>query len=243
MIKMGIAALLLPLALTAQQTRYVVKQNAMEYNIEKYYAYKTDTNFKHGSYKMINFFGGEPIKLGFYRNNKKDSTWSEFSTFGEIFVQATGNYRDDRKTGVWTYSDKLKSIEQKYDHSARKLVYYRPDETKYGIVTGRDTLLVVPDRPPVYVGGSMAIKSFIMTHLTYPPVAMSKGIQGTVIVAMLINADGRVGKIWIKNGVEKSLNEAAINVFKKLPAAWIPALYKGKPVASVYLHEIPFLLQ
>lgn len=244
MLRILLIAILLPLVATSQETKYIENKNAMDGYIERFYALKADTNVKHGKYKMLNFFGMEPIKTGYYKKGKMDSTWKEYTIFGDIHLQAEGNYKNDKKTGLWTFYSKRSEVEQKYDFTKKKLVYARPDGLKYRIINGKDTTKpITPDRQPVFIGGTMAFKSYIFTHLSYPADALKKGIHGMVEVAFVVDKNGHIGKVWINKGVEKSLNDVSINVIKQMPDTWLPAQWKGKPVSAIYMHEIPFILQ
>ncbi|MBC7554438.1 MAG: energy transducer TonB [Taibaiella sp.] len=242
--KLLLLSVLLPMWVHGQQTKFIVKQNPLEYNIERYYALKSDTNVKHGQYKMLNFFGGEPIRTGYYKMNRKDSVWKEFTTFGEVYLQAEGKYKNDKKAGVWTFYLKKNEVEQKYDYSLKKMVYFKPDGQKYRTINGADTSKPMPvERQPLFIGGIMSFKSYVIAHLTYPDEALKKGIQGNVTIAFVIDRNGHMTKVWVKKGVHKLLNDAALKTIKQLPDTWVPALVKGKPVAAVYEHEIPFILQ
>ena len=68
----------------------------------------------------------------------------------------------------------------------------------------------------------------IRKHFYYPKYAFNRGIQGRVFVQFIIEKDGSISEIKT-NGIDKSLEKAALKIIKKLPKL-IPAKYKGKPV-------------
>ena len=68
----------------------------------------------------------------------------------------------------------------------------------------------------------------IMKHFYYPNYARNRGIQGRVFIQFIIEKDGSIGEINA-SGADKSLEDAAIKIIKKLPKM-IPGKVNGKPV-------------
>ena len=89
-----------------------------------------------------------------------------------------------------------------------------------------ETPIFVPyDSPPEPSGGFAAIQR----NLVYPEIARRAGVEGTVIIHVLIDEKGNV----VKTRVLKSLgnngcDEAAIAAIKK--TKWKPAMQRDKPV-------------
>ncbi len=81
------------------------------------------------------------------------------------------------------------------------------------------------DNPPTPVGGFRAIQK----ALRYPEDARKAGIQGRVIVQVLISEKGRVEDARvIKSSGHTACDRAAVNAIKSV--AWNPATQKGKPM-------------
>ena len=78
-------------------------------------------------------------------------------------------------------------------------------------------------------------------NLDYPKNARADKIEGTVFVEFYINTDGSVLKADIYQGLEKSLNDAAIDAV--LNSKWKPATDKGKPVAIWIVVPIEFKIK
>jgi len=91
---------------------------------------------------------------------------------------------------------------------------------------GDDMNIFVPyDEPPSPIGGFRAIQR----SLKYPEIARKAGIEGRVIVQVLVSETGKV----IKTRVIKSLghsgcDEAAVRAIRNVK--WKPALQRDKPV-------------
>ena len=99
-----------------------------------------------------------------------------------------------------------------------------------------DYLFVPYDEPPTPLGGFGSIQK----NLKYPEIARKAGVEGKVIIHVLVDAKGNV----VKTKVLKSLgnngcDEAAIAAIKKVK--WKPAMQRDKPV-KVWV-SIPVIFQ
>ena len=90
---------------------------------------------------------------------------------------------------------------------------------------------------PTLPGGAVAFKNFLTQELAYPEAAREYAVEGTVVVRVLVAADGTS----TVKGVEKSLfpacDEAALAAAAKLPV-FLPAVAEGAPVSREL--RIPF---
>jgi periplasmic protein TonB len=93
------------------------------------------------------------------------------------------------------------------------------------------------DTPPAPVGGLTAI----MQNVTYPKAAMKDGIEGKVLLAVVVDAAGHTKSASVQQSVRKDLDEAALKAIKK--SEWIPAQKDGKPVACTIIVPIQFKLE
>lgn len=88
------------------------------------------------------------------------------------------------------------------------------------------TVIFVPyDEPPHPIGGFAAIQR----ALKYPEIARKAGIEGKVIVQVLVSEKGQVVRTKIMKSLGHSgCDEAAVNAIKSV--RWKPALQRDKPV-------------
>jgi TonB family protein len=95
------------------------------------------------------------------------------------------------------------------------------------------------DTPPEPVGGFKALQQ----NLHYPEIAKKAGIQGIVLLEVLINERGQVTEASVvKTPAEKAgINEAAINAIKTI--SWKPALKDGRPVSVRVSIPVKFKLE
>ena len=66
-----------------------------------------------------------------------------------------------------------------------------------------------------------------------------KGQSGRVGIWLVVNEDGSVSGVRLKQGVNKTLNEEALRLFRSMPR-WKPAIIDGKPVKSLVLTSVSF---
>jgi len=95
---------------------------------------------------------------------------------------------------------------------------------------------------PEFPNGELGMRKFISENLVYPELARESYIQGKVYVRFLIRADGRIDSITIVRGVDPILDEAAIEVIKKMPP-FKPGMQGGKAVDVWYVIPVNFRLE
>lgn len=86
----------------------------------------------------------------------------------------------------------------------------------------------VQPNPP---GGMQGWNEYLRANLTYPSEAKSMGIEGTVIIAFVINSDGSISNPEILRGIGGGADEEALRVVQNSPN-WEPAKQRGKKVNS-----------
>jgi len=74
----------------------------------------------------------------------------------------------------------------------------------------------------------------------YTDAALARGIEGTVVLMVLVRRDGSVGAASVSRGLEASLDESALRTVKEWKFA--PAMRQGKTVEVVLEVEVRFRL-
>jgi len=87
------------------------------------------------------------------------------------------------------------------------------------------------DEEAEFTGGYSCFINFLIKNFNYPQKAMINNIQGKVIVSFIVETDGSLSNINIKQGIEKDLNAEAIRIVSIMPK-WKPAYKNGKAVRS-----------
>jgi periplasmic protein TonB len=79
------------------------------------------------------------------------------------------------------------------------------------------------------------------TRIPYPPVAKKKGIQGPVVMDLLIDASGKVRESTLITGPSEDLNQAALAAIKNF--VFEPAKIDGGAVAVKIRYSYRFVLE
>lgn len=96
------------------------------------------------------------------------------------------------------------------------------------------------DQLPRFGDGSLSdFRRWVMNHLTYPPAAVRKGIEGRVLVAFVVGTDGRLEHIRILESPDERLSQAVLKTLGKAPR-WSPGTQNGLPVRVKYTLPIDF---
>lgn len=124
---------------------------------------------------------------------------------------------------IATQTEMSQSIAPVIKDDETKIIIEAPKEKN--IVVEQDALpspdeFVPYEEPPVRVSQPVPV---------YPEMARKAGIEGTLILHVLIDKDGNVRNIRVIKGLGAGLDEAAIEAMKK--SKWTPAIQNHKPVA------------
>ena len=109
---------------------------------------------------------------------------------------------------------------------------------------GSDTANVVyevVEIQPSPPGGMAGWNKYLMENLRYPTNAQRKGIEGTVIVAFVVNIDGTTTDIQILRSVGGGCDEEVIRIVQGSPK-WTPGMQRGTPVRTRMRLPLRFML-
>jgi TonB family protein len=109
---------------------------------------------------------------------------------------------------------------------------------------GSDTTNVVyevVEIQPSPAGGMAGWNKYLSENLRYPPNAQRKGIEGTVIVAFVVNTDGTTTDIQILRSVGGGCDEEVIRIVQGSPK-WTPGMQRGTPVRTRMRLPLRFML-
>ncbi|MCB2203709.1 energy transducer TonB [bacterium] len=100
-----------------------------------------------------------------------------------------------------------------------------------------DEIFVAVEDPPTIVGGIEAL----MNELEYPPLARRAGVQGKVVLRVLLDKTGNVEKAEVLQSLGGGCDEAAIEAVRRVK--FTPGLQRDKPVRVWITVPINFRLQ
>jgi TonB family protein len=95
--------------------------------------------------------------------------------------------------------------------------------------------------PQYYKNGEEGLGEFFLTEMEYPKVALEKSIEGTVIIEFVVETNGYITGIVVKQGVNGGCTEEAVRLLKQ--TKWQPAILEGKYVRYKTSYPITFSLR
>jgi protein TonB len=97
------------------------------------------------------------------------------------------------------------------------------------------------EKMPQYVGGTEEMMKYLQKKLKYPAFARRTGVQGTVYVSFVINAEGNVVMVEILKGISKECDQEAKRVISQMPV-WIAGMQNQMPMSVRMTLPIRFKL-
>ena len=98
-----------------------------------------------------------------------------------------------------------------------------------------------PEVLPVFPGGTEELMKYLRENVKYPHVCQQQGIQGSVIVQFVVNADGSIDDATVVKPVNVFLDREALRVINAMPK-WEPGVKDGKAVRVRFTIPITFKL-
>jgi len=98
------------------------------------------------------------------------------------------------------------------------------------------------DKSPEYFrNGDEGLAEFILSEIEYPKLAVEKSIEGTAIVEFVIETNGYVTTVVVRQGVNGGCTDEAVRLIKL--TRWQPALLNNKFVRYKTTYPITFSLR
>ena len=97
-------------------------------------------------------------------------------------------------------------------------------------------LFVVVEQPPTIIGGLASLNA----ALTYPRVALQSGVEGNVIIQVVVNADGTPENPVVLRSASPLLNQAAIDAV--MAQRFVPGKQRGRSVKTQITIPVRFKL-
>lgn len=99
----------------------------------------------------------------------------------------------------------------------------------------------VVQKIPVFPGGWSMFMQWLTKNLKYPPAAQASKIQGTVVVAFIVNKDGTVSDLKVSQSANPILDREALRVMKMMPK-WKPGIDNNKVCRTMIAVPVVFAL-
>lgn len=104
------------------------------------------------------------------------------------------------------------------------------------------TIFTKADRSPeFYKNGDEGLTEFVLTTIEYPKLAIEKSVEGTVIIEFVVETNGYITGVTVKQSVGAGCTEEALRIIKL--TKWQPAHLNGKFVRYKTSYPITFSLR
>ena len=109
-------------------------------------------------------------------------------------------------------------------------------------IPNESEVFTVVENNPSYPGGEYARMKFLQHNIKYPADAISKTIEGKVIINFIVEKDGTVSNVKVIQGIGGGCDEEAVRVARLMPK-WNPGKQSGVPVRVLFNMPITFRLK
>jgi TonB family protein len=166
---------------------------------------------------------------------------------GETFIVEYNESADeklatlDTKYGNPKHQELFTITEEGKKRTFAMLVYQLKDTNAVTKVSASNDIYEVVDVMPEFEGGFPALAEFIGSNLSYPSTARERGIEGTTYVSFIVEKDGSISDVQLKQGFDSACDAESLRVINSMKN-WTPAQTKGEIVRARMILPIKFKL-
>ena len=172
----------------------------------------------------------------YYVSETDTSVWDgKYELYYKSHLIEKGRYSDGEKAGIWTFYNLSDFFELQYDFTKDSVL--RIGGSEYHAI--RNYI------PPLFLGSPLVPYLYISSNVTYPLEAINKGIEGKVVLSLVISDEGEIIGNYISESLNKMMDNVVLKAIEKLPDnwKWLPAKRNGIRVESFYNITIHFDLE
>ena len=103
----------------------------------------------------------------------------------------------------------------------------------------RTDVFAAVEHMPQFPGGPTALIKYLSNNIHYPNSEESSGTEGRVMVQFIVETDGSISDVQIKDGLGEAFDSEALRVVSSMPK-WKPGMQRGKIVPVRFLLPITF---
>lgn len=186
-----------------------------------------------------------------------DADWKQSSKAQSSFYKVTKTIEEGKKYEVADYSNSGKLmmtgslISRSPEIKDGIFTYYKDNGDKWsetvfenGKVKSKKTFgsdpnnknsepeFVALEKQPQYPGGFKKLYRYLGDNFHYPK-GLKPRPKGTILVNFVIDKDGSIIEVYVKEGVHPLLDAEAVRMVENM-AKWEPGVQDGKPVKVAY---------
>lgn len=106
-----------------------------------------------------------------------------------------------------------------------------------------DQPFLIAEEMPSFQGGDINVfRKWVQDNVRFPQIALENGIQGTVVIAFVVERDGTLTILEVLASPDRSLTDEAVRVLKQSPK-WTPGKQRNQAVRVRYNLPVVFRLQ
>jgi protein TonB len=106
-----------------------------------------------------------------------------------------------------------------------------------------DSIYFSCDKKPEYLNSESKLIKFISDSLIYPESSLAQGIQGKVVVRLIIEKDGTIEEAEVLLSPDSLLSQEAIRVLSLTSGKWEAGVVGGKKVRSYFTMPVVFKIK
>ena len=95
------------------------------------------------------------------------------------------------------------------------------------------------DASPEFQGGQKELQKYLASNIRYPAAAKQANVQGKVYLSFVVEKDGQLTDVKVKQGIGSGCDEEALRVMRGSPK-WRPGLIGESPVRTYYVLPVSF---
>ncbi|RAV99057.1 energy transducer TonB [Pseudochryseolinea flava] len=122
-----------------------------------------------------------------------------------------------------------------------EVVFDEPVEEVVQEAEDPNQVFAVVEQMPEPEGGMQAAMAWIGKNIKYPSAARRMGVEGTVFVGFVVDADGKIADVKTVKGISAECDKEAERVIKMMPP-WKPGKQNGKAVRVKFVLPVRFKL-
>lgn len=204
------------------------------HNSEHYQLHLVRLSYHKAIAKFTNNFNVSPLKKRIIMMNKQKTSVLGFAKYA-LFLPLVG--------GLLCFNtlDVIGSTTPTEEVEIATVSQERVVASVTGVEQSEKKIYNEVEVPPNFPGGMAELLKYLQTNIVYPKEAAEQGIQGSVVVRFVVNADGKVTDVTLLRSVEKHLDEEALRAVRAMPD-WEPGKLKGETVSVYFTLPVYFSL-
>ena len=178
------------------------------------------------------------------KNGKKDGVWNYYDGSNKILL-ARHFYNEGVRVGIWEFYTigGVLSWTYNFNNSTATYILENTEDGFYAYQSADSSWIKKqPSKKTIWLGSESQWNDFLVNNLKYPEDAVQTRVQGKVEIRVYVDDQGNAVKYELGNNIDPLLNKEAMRVTRLFNPEFIPAVYNGRNVWSIYTLKVSFKL-